>query len=150
MSLLKPYKESISANVSPKAVDVLNDIRNNIEKWKLNGESEVLGLGITTNEYFNLQNLGLSKASVKKYMYELAEKGFIRVTAHAGRANVYDLAKSEMVSINYDLQHIDEQVYEDIKYEVGDWIVDIMKEDNYVDGLSILNFDQEVEKPKWL
>ena len=59
MSLLKPYKESISANVSPKAVDVLNDIRNNIEKWKLNGEREVLGLGITTNEYFNLQNLGL-------------------------------------------------------------------------------------------
>jgi hypothetical protein len=150
MSLLKPYKESISANVSPKAVDVLNDIRNNISIWKSNAEREVLDMGITTNEYFNLQNLGLSKASVKKYMYELAEKGFIRVVAHAGRANVYDLAKSEMVSINHDLQHIDEQVYEDIKYEVGDWVVDIMKEDKYVEGLNILNFDQEVNKPKWV
>ena len=150
MSLLRPYKESISANVSPKAVEVLNDIRNNINNWKSNAEREVLDMGITTNEYFNLQNLGLSKASVKKYMYELAEKGFIRVTAHAGRANVYDLAKSEMVSIDYDLQHIDEQVYEDIEYEVGDWVVNIMKEDKYIEGLNIMNFDQEVKKPKWV
>ena len=150
MSLLKPYKESITANVSPKAVEVLNDIRNNIGTWKSHAEREVLDMGITTNEYFNLQNLGLGKASVKKYMYELAEKGFLRVTAHAGRANVYDLAKSEMVSINYDLQHIDESVYENIRYEIGDWIVDIMKEDTYVEGLSVMNFDSEVEKPKWL
>lgn len=150
MSLLKPYKESISANVSPKAVEVLNDIRNNIEKWKFNGGREVIGLGITTNEYFNLQNLGLSKASVKKYMYELAEKGFIRIVGHEGRANIYDLAKSEMVAIKYDLQHIDEEVYEDIKYEVGEWVVDIIKEDKYIEGLSIMNFDQEVEKPKWI
>ena len=150
MSLLKPYKESISANVSPKAVEVLNDIRNNIEKWKFNGGREVIGLGITTNEYFNLQNLGLSKASVKKYMYELAEKGFIRVVGHEGRANIYDLANSEMVAIKYDLQHIDEEVYEDIKYEVGEWVVDIIKEDKYIEGLSIMNFDQEVEKPKWI
>ena len=150
MSLLKPYKESITANVSPKAVEVLNDIRNNIGTWKSHAEREVLDMGITTNEYFNLQNLGLGKASVKKYMYELAEKGFLRVTAHAGRANVYDLAKSEMVSINYDLQHIDESVYENIRYEIGDWIVDIMREDTYVEGLSVMNFDSEVEKPKWL
>ena len=150
MSLLKPYKESISANISPKAVDVLNDIRDNIEKWKFNGEREEIGAGITTNEYFNLQNLKLSKASVKKYIYELAEKGFLRVVGHSGRANIYDLAKSEMVAINYDLQHIDEQVYENIKYEIGQWVVDIMKEDKYVKGLSIMNFDQEVKKPKWI
>ena len=48
-------------------------------------------------------------------MYELAEKGFIRVVGHEGRANIYDLAKSEMVAINYDLQHIDKEVYVDLK-----------------------------------
>ena len=150
MSLLKPYKESISANVSPKAVDVLNDIRDNIKGWKDKGVREVVGVGITTNEYFNLQNLELSKASVKKYMYELAEKGFLKVVAHSGRANVYDLAKSETAAIHYDLQHIDEQIYEDIRYEVGDWIVDIMKEDKFIEGLSVMNFDEGVEKPKWI
>ena len=150
MSVLKPYKESISANLSPKAVEVLNDIRNNIENWRINKDREVLDMGITTNEYFGLQNLGLSKASVRKYMYELADKGFLQITTHSGRANVYDLAKSEVASINYDLKHIDDSIYENICYEVGEWVLDIMREDKFVEGLSIMNFDSEVKKPTWL
>lgn len=150
MSLLKPYKESISANLSPKAVEVLNDIRNNIEDWRMKKDREVLDMGITTNEYFALQNLELSKASVRKYMYELADKGFIQVTTRSGRANVYDLAKSEVASINYDLKHIDNLIYENICYEIGEWVIDIMKEDKFVEGLSIMNFDSEVKKPTWI
>ena len=150
MSLLKPYKESISANLSPKAVEVLNDIRNNIEDWRINKDREVLDMGITTNEYFGLQNLGLSKASVRKYMYELADKGFLQITTHSGRANVYDLAKSEVASINYDLKHIDDSIYENICYEVGEWVLDIMREDKFVEGLSVMNFDSEVKKPTWI
>ena len=150
MSLLKPYKESISANLSPKAVEVLNDIRNNIEDWRINKDREVVDMGITTNEYFGLQNLGLSKASVRKYMYELADKGFLQITTHSGRANVYDLAKSEVASINYDLKHIDDSIYENICYEVGEWVLDIMREDKFVEGLSVMNFDSEVKKPTWI
>ena len=150
MSLLKPYKESISANLSPKAVEVLNDIRNNIEDWRMKKDREVLDMGITTNEYFSLQNLGLSKASVRKYMHELADKGFIQVTTRSGRANVYDLAKSEVASINYDLKHIDDSIYQNICYEIGEWVIDIMKEDKFVEGLSIMNFDAEVKKPTWI
>lgn len=150
MSLLKPYKESISANLSPKAVEVLNDIRNNIEDWRMKKDREVLDMGITTNEYFSLQNLGLSKASVRKYMHELADKGFIQVTTRSGRANVYDLAKSEVASINYDLKHIDDSIYQNICYEISEWVIDIMKEDKFVEGLSIMNFDAEVKKPTWI
>lgn len=150
MSLLKPYKESISANLSPKAVEVLNDIRNNIEDWRMKKDREILDMGITTNEYFSLQNLGLSKASVRKYMYELADKGFIQVTTRFGRVNVYDLAKSEVASINYDLKHIDNSIYQNICYKIGEWVIDIMKEDKFVEGLSIMNFDAEVKKPTWI
>ncbi len=150
MSLLKPYKESISANLSPKAVEVLNDIRNNIDEWRMSKDREVLNMGITTNDYFALQNLELSKGSVKKYIYELANNGFLQVTAQSGRSNIYDLSKSEVISINYDLKHIDDSIYEDICYEIGEWVVDIMKEDKFVEGLSIMNFDSEVKKPKWI
>ena len=150
MSLLKPYKESISANLSPKAVEVLNDIRNNMDDWRMSKDREVLNMGITTNDYFTLQNLELSKGSVKKYIYELANNGFLQVTAQSGRSNVYDLSKSEVISINYDLKHIDDSIYEDICYEIGEWVVDIMREDKFVEGLSIMNFDSEVEKPKWI
>lgn len=150
MSLLKPYKESISANLSPKAVEVLNDIRNNIGDWRMKKDRGVLDMGITSNEYFALQNLELSKASVTKYMYELADKGYLQVTTHSGRANVYDLAKSEVASINYDLKYIDNLIYENICYEIGEWVIDIMKEDKFVEGLSIMNFDSEVKKPRWI
>ena len=49
MSLLNPYKESISANLAPKAADVLNDIRNNIDDWRMQTDEEILDMGITTN-----------------------------------------------------------------------------------------------------
>ena len=150
MSLLKPYKESISANLAPKAVEVLNDIRNNIDDWRINKDREVLDMGITTNEYFSLQNLELSKASVRKYMYELADHGFLQVTTQSGRSNVYDLAKSEVASINYDLKHMDDSIYEIISYEIGEWVLDIMKEDKFIEGLSIMNFDSTIKKPPWM
>ena len=150
MSLLKPYRESISANLAPKAVEVLNDIRNNIDDWMKQDDSEALSLGITTNQYFSLQNLGLSKDSVKKYIYELANKGFLQVTDQSGKSNVYDLTKSEVAYINDDLKHIDDTVHQIICREVGEWVVDIMIEDKFVEDLSIMNFDDEVKKPPWL
>ena len=150
MSLLKPYRESISANLAPKAVEVLNDIRNNIDDWMEQDDSEVLSLGITTNQYFSLQNLGLSKDSVKKYIYELANKGFLQVTDQSGKSNVYDLTKSEVAYINDDLKHIDDTVHQIICREVGEWVIDIMMEDKFVEDLSIMNFDDEVKKPPWL
>ena len=150
MSLLKPYKESISANLAPKAVEVLNDIRNNIDDWRMKKDREVLDMGITTNEYFALQNLELSKDSVRKYMYELANKGFLQITAHAGKSNVYDLTKSEVAYINDDLKRIDDSIHQMICREVGEWVVDIMMEDKFVEDLSIMNFDKKIKKPPWL
>ncbi len=149
MSLLNPYKESISANLAQKAVDVLNDIRNNIDEWKMQKERVMPGMGITTNEYFQLQNLELSLDSVRKYMYALKNQGFLQITERFNNFNIYDLANSEIAHISYDLKHIDDSVYEDIRYEIGEWVVDLMNEDKFVEGLSVMNFDSEVEKPVW-
>ena len=150
MSILQPYKESISANLSPKAVEVLNDIRNNIDDWIMEIDSEELSLGITTNQYFTFQNLGLSKDSVKKYIYELANNRFLQITDHSGKSNVYNLTKSEVAYINDDLKRIDDSIHQIICREVGEWVVDIMMEDKFVEDLSIMNFDSEVKKPPWL
>ena len=149
MSLLNPYKESISAKLAPKAVDVLNDIRNNIDDWRMQTDEEILDMGITTNIYFTQQNLGLSKDSVKKYMYKLEKQGYLQINGRFGNSNVYGLANSEIAHISYDLKHIDDSVYEDIRYEIGEWVVELMNEDRFVEGLSIMNFDSEVEKPVW-
>ena len=141
MSLLNLYKESISANLAPKAVDVLNDIKNNIDEWKMQKERVMPGI--------QLQNLELSLDSVRKYMYELKNQGFLQITERFSNFNIYDLAKSEIAHISYNLKHIDDSVYDDIRYEIGEWIVDLMNEDMFVEGLSVMNFDSEVEKPVW-
>ena len=150
MSLLKPYRESISANLSPKAVEVLNDYRNHHDKWVGHGSRLCVDEGITTNEYFELQTLGLSKKSVRKYFYELADKGFLKVVNKVQRSNVYDLSDSDFVSIDEDLKHIGVYIYENIEYELGPEIADLVRKDKYVDGLDIMNFDSEVSKPRWL
>ena len=92
----------------------------------------------------------MSKNSTKKYIYELAEKGFLRIVGKSGRANVYDLAKSEKNSINYDLKNIPHDVFESITYELGEWAVDAMKKDEFIEKLDVMNFDSGVDKPKWL
>ena len=150
MSLLKPYRESISANLSPKAVEVLNDYRNHHDRWVGHGSRLCVDEGITTNEYFELQTLGLSKKSVRKYFYELADKGFLKVVNKVQRSNVYDLSDSDFVSIDEDLKHIGVYIYENIEYELGPEIADLVRKDEYVDGLDIMNFDSEVNKPRWL
>lgn len=150
MSLLKPYRESISANLSPKAVDVLNDYRNHHDEWVNHGSRLCINDGISTNEYFELQSLGLSKMSVRKYFYELADKGFLKITNKVQRNNIYDLSDSDFVSIDEDLKNISPKIYRNIEYELGPEIADRVCHDVYVDGLDIMNFDSEVDKPRWL
>ena len=150
ISLLKPYKESISSNLSPKATEILNNIRENINTWKKNIGREVMNAGITTNEYYDLQDLGLSKASVRTYMYELANKGYLRVVDRVRNMNVYDLLPDDVSSIEYDLQNINPKIYEDVGYELGEWVIDIMKHDKYIDDLDIMSFTGGVDKPRWL
>jgi hypothetical protein len=150
MSLLRPYRESISANLSPKAVEVLNDYRIHYDDWVHNGERLCIDEGITTNEYFELQSLGLSKLSVRKYFYELADKGFLKIVTKVQRSNVYALSDSDFVSIDEDLKHISESIYKNIEYELGPEIAELVRNDQYVEGLDIMNFDSGVDKPRWL
>ena len=120
------------------------------DEWIGHGSRLAIDDGITTNEYFELQSLGLSKLSVRKYFYELADKGFLKITNKVQRSNVYDLSDSDFVSIDDDLKHINPKVYENIAYELGSEIADLVKCDVYVENLDVMNFDSEVDKPRWL
>ena len=75
---------------------------------------------------------------------------FLKVVNKVQRSNVYDLSDSDFVSIDEDLKHIGVYIYENIEYELGPEIADLVRKDKYVDGLDIMNFDSEVSKPRWL
>ena len=55
-----------------------------------------------------------------------------------------------MFSINEDLRNISNLTYKNIEYELGTEIANIVRRDTFVDGLNIMNFDSEVQKPVWL
>lgn len=151
ISLLRPYHESISANIPPKAVEVLNDFRENIQKWSTDAKAESLFNGVTTTEYFSKSKLGLSKDSVKRYIYELHEKGYLEVVDRVGRANVYNLAGSELQTINNDLKQLSDKNNNDLVEELGEEIAEQVKmNDKYIDGLDVLNQDENIKKPLWL
>lgn len=151
ISLLKPYHESISANIPPKAVEVLNDLRDNIDKWSCEANAESIFNGITTNEYFAKSKLGLSKDTVKRYMYELHEKGYLEVVDRAGKSNVYNLAANELQVINNDLQKLSNTTNNDLIEELGEEIAELVKSnDLFVEGLDVMNQDSLIDKPCWL
>lgn len=151
ISLLKPYHESISANIPPKAVEVLNDIRANIEKWSNETNAESLLNGITTNEYFSKSELGLSKDTVKRYIYELHEKGYLEVVDRVGKANVYNLASTELQVINNDLRKLSNTPNKDLVDELGEDIAEMVKKnDGFIEDLDIMNQDININRPVWL
>lgn len=157
ISLLKPYHESISANIPPKAVEVLNDFRDHIGDWTktVNGANEIeLDLGnngITTSDYFLKSELGLSKESVKRYIYELHEKGYLQIVGRTGKANLYTLAETELQTINNDLRRLSERDNPELVEELGEDIAELVTmNDKYLEGLDIMNQDSEVHQPVWL
>jgi len=157
ISLLKPYHESISANIPPKAVEVLHEFRANIGEWTKtinaddNLELDVGNNGITTTDYFTKSKLGLSKESSKKYIYELHEKGYLKVVGRNGKANLYNLADNELQTINNDLQSLSDKENKDLVDELGEDIAEQVKlNDKYLEGLDIMNQDENILLPVWL
>lgn len=157
ISILEPYQESITTNIAPKAVEVLTEIKENIGKWtrKVKADDDLqvdLGSnGLTTNDYFSKSELGLSKDSVKKYIYELHEKGYLEVTGRDGKSNIYNLADNEVSVINNDLRNLSVSNNPLLISELGEDIAEeVKKHENYIEGLTIMKQDDTVDIPAWL
>lgn len=157
ISILEPYQESITTNIAPKSVEVLTEIKENIHKWtkKTTADDDLqveLGSnGITTNDYFTKSELGLSKDSVKKYIYELHEKGYLKVVGREGKSNLYNLADNEITIINNDLKQLSVSNNPLLVSELGEEIAEQVKDsEEFIEDLNILNQDEEVDIPNWL
>jgi hypothetical protein len=147
MSLLRSYHESISVNISPKAAEILEDIRTNIEDWIL--DRKIVEIGITTNEYFELSDITLSKRSIRLYFGELNRSGFLKVTGKDGSANIYHLSGRVSSDLLDSLLKMSETQKELIKWELNDIALNFILEDAAMDGLDISLQDPDVEIPGW-
>ena len=148
ISLLEAYHESISVNISPKAAEILNDLRANVEEWaymKKIPDEQIF----TTNDYFEHSNTKLQKRSVQRYFGELNNAGFIKVVHKQGSSNVYGLSEKFLSDMQKDLLTLKEDQRNLIKWELGDSALRFIEEDAITGGLNILLHDPSVKVPTW-
>lgn len=147
ISLLLAYHDSISGNITPKAADVLNEIRANFDDWLL--AQKTFEQGITTAQYAELSKLNLSKRSIQRYFGELNSNGFLKVVERQGRTNIYSLTEHQMGDMVDDLLTMSQTQKELIKFEIGETALDFIECDEKHEKLSILMHDPDVEVPSW-
>ena len=147
ISLLKPYHESINVNISPKAAEILDDIRGNMDDWINRNES--FEYGLTINEYTEMTNISLSKRSFWRYFKELNLAGFLKVVDKRGQSNVYELTDKIVAEVPDTMLCISDAQKNVIKHELGSTALDFILEDGIHEGLGIKRQDYDVDVPGW-
>ena len=151
VTLFEQYNESIQANLSLKAVEILNDIKSNIDDWCYRDDKDdtfEFDLGITTARYMEIGNVKVSKRSIQRYFKELNSKGYLQVVGTINRSNVYNLTKQKIHSID-SVQDLKKSTKSIIADEYGEEILQYIKADNSNDQAHILSQHELVPKPKW-
>lgn len=148
IGLLKEYHESISVNISPKAAEILHDIRANIDDWIF--EKKVPDNGaMTTNEYYEISGTKLSKRSIQRYFGELNKSGFLKTIGQESKANIYILGEKALPGLLKNLLVLNEDQCQLIEWELGPMALEFIKEDVAMDGLSLMLHDEDIDVPGW-
>lgn len=106
IELLERYHDSIASNLTPRASDLLTELRENSKKWNIQD------IGITTVEYLKMSRTKLSKRSVQKYFGELNEKDFLEIVDIEGNNRRYKLNDGvDSIAISHiELSELDKKV----------------------------------------
>lgn len=148
IGLLKEYHESISVNISPKAAEILNDLRSNVDEWIFKRKIPDNG-ALTTTDYFELTSTKLSKRSIQRYFGELNTSGFLKVTGKEGSSNLYILSEKALPDLLENLLVLTEDQCQLIEWELGGLALQFIREDVPMDKLSLTLHDEDVDVPGW-
>jgi len=147
ISLLSEYHDSISVNISPKAAEILRNIRDNWTVWLL--DKKIGENGVTTNEYFELTEGHITKRSVRRYFGELNNAGFLKIVESKGRQNVYGLTGKVPEDKLKNLLILNDAQKELIKWELGSEALSFIELDVEMEELSFQLQDRNVPRPGW-
>jgi hypothetical protein len=87
LELLERYHESITANLSPNAADLIKEMRENAGKWDLFDDE----FGYSVNDYMARSTYQFAKRSFQQYFSELNAAGLLKVVGKDGKQNLYCL-----------------------------------------------------------
>lgn len=147
MSLLEEYHESIMVNITPKAAEILNDLRHNLATWIYDGNTEEAG--ITTTQYLELTDIPMQIRSVQRYFGELNRAGFLVVEGKKGKNNIYNVSGKKSAFKKKERFDLNERQIGRITREIGDAALRFIQEDERHDVLNIFYHDPDIDKPEW-
>lgn len=148
ISLLRTYHESISVNISPKAAEVLDEIRGGIDEWIYDNKVSEAGV-FTVNDYLELTKNSLAKRSIQTYFGELNRAGFLKVVGVKNRANEYQLSGRVSDEILDNLLVLSDEHIQLIEWELGSTAKEFICEDEIFEGLTVHLQDLDVDIPGW-
>lgn len=155
LSLLEPYMSSITVNIKPKSVEVYETIKSNIDEWKQYKGADIDGyndagfqIGITIRDYFEKSNTDIPMSSLNRYFSDLYQAGLLTIVGKENnRANMYDIVEYDFRDT---IQQVDfEGIVEDVEFELGVDVAEVISEDVIDEDLSILGVHDLVEVSPW-
>ena len=146
-SLLAPYLSSIAINIKPQSAEIYRNIKDNIDSWKWEDNSDEYKEGITARDYFEKLRPPMSLRNLRRHFSELYQEGLLNIVGSDGKANIYDLGNR----YSYDKTDLldEKEIYEFVMYELGSEVADIVQNDLLTSALSIMNQHREIEEAPW-
>lgn len=151
LELLDQYHKSIVSNISPGAMDLLENLNENAEVWfnddRGNDDQKSFKKGLTINKYIEESSNKLSRQTLKKYFKELADVGYLKIIREESQQYVYDLGKDSVIDAmgEVHLSKLDQKIME---FNYGNEIT-LTFEDEEQYGISLWDMHPEVEAPMW-
>lgn len=153
LSLLEPYRMSISHNIKPKSVEIYKELISEVEDWNTLAEKLKFGAesewenGFTSRDYFEESKSGLSLRSVQRYFSDLYQAKLLKITDRKNNTNIYDVIET---NFKEQIQEIDfDKIIERTAFELGEDIAEIIKNDVQDDRLSIAAIHEDIGRVPW-
>ena len=153
LSLLEPYRISISHNIKPKSVEIYKELISDVEGWNNLAEKLKFGAdsewesGFTSRDYFEESKSGLSLRSVQRYFSDLYQAKLLKITDRKNNTNIYDVIET---NFKEQIQEIDfDKIIERTAFELGEDIAEIIKNDVQDERLSIAAIHEDIGRVPW-
>lgn len=148
-SLFHDHMASISNNLNPKSMEIIEDLTNLFD--------EIVGEviydhpddeGISVNEYLERGNIKISKRSLQKYFKELNEQGYLKIIGNYARSNLYALTDKN-ITVGANQLALAEQSIAQLCHAYPQNICDHIRSDLTPTDCSIFEQHEDIVKPTW-
>lgn len=151
LELLDQYHKSIVSNMSPGAMDLLNNLTEKADIWfgddRGADEQYTFRKGLTISDYIEESSTSLSRTTLQRYFKELADVGYLKIIGNESREYLYDIGKDSVIDDmgKVNLSELDLKIME---FNYGSDIIATF-EDGWIEDIHLWDMHPDVDAPMW-